>query len=296
MAQVSQPVSGGGVILNPPPSRDSKSRTWCFTVNNYDQSIIDLVVSTVSKNTVLKYIYGFERGDQGTPHIQGYIRFKNQVRFSTVKRKLPTAHWEVAKGTDDDNYVYCSKEGDFRTNYRKEVTQDDLKQMVLKEYDGVTWKPWQKDMLEMAGTHDERIVTWIYESSGNVGKSYICRYLCCQPGTLLCSGKKADIFNQLANMVLEEKEQPRLVLVDIPRAGKDFVSYEALECLKNGCIYSGKYIGGRFVFPKPTVIAFANQPPRVDALSKDRWRIYKIQDDQLFLQPTVVDYNYSNPV
>lgn len=49
--------------------------------------------------------------DTGTPHIQGYVCLKKKFRLSGLKKFLPTAHWEVAKGKPSQNIVYCSKEG-----------------------------------------------------------------------------------------------------------------------------------------------------------------------------------------
>lgn len=43
-------------------------------------------------------------------HLQFYIRFRVNRRFSWLKKNLPrTIHWEVAKGNFDQNYEYCSK-------------------------------------------------------------------------------------------------------------------------------------------------------------------------------------------
>ena len=59
-------------------------------------------------------IYGREVGDEGTPHLQGYVQLKKITRLTGMKKLHPTAHWEVAKGTEEQNRTYCSKEGDFQ--------------------------------------------------------------------------------------------------------------------------------------------------------------------------------------
>ena len=62
----------------------------------------------------VKYmIYGREIGEEGTPHLQGYIAFVSQKTFSAVKSIHPRAHWEVAKGDAESNREYCSKENDY---------------------------------------------------------------------------------------------------------------------------------------------------------------------------------------
>lgn len=53
-----------------------------------------------------------ERGKEGTEHIQGYVRFNTRKRFNTVKNyfSVPEIHIEPAKGTEDQNMRYCTKE------------------------------------------------------------------------------------------------------------------------------------------------------------------------------------------
>lgn len=86
-----------------------RSRAWCFTINNdkYDD------LKRLLEATFEYLVFGFEVGEKGTPHMQGYIYFKNALRQSSVKAILPRAHLEITKGSPDDNYDYCSKDGNF---------------------------------------------------------------------------------------------------------------------------------------------------------------------------------------
>lgn len=87
----------------------SKTRTYCFTINNYTPAIEQLV-----QNYPHEYlIYGREVGASGTPHLQGYIRFANARSLRSVisDTALWGAHWEIAKGNPQQNIDYCSKEG-----------------------------------------------------------------------------------------------------------------------------------------------------------------------------------------
>jgi len=237
------------------------------------------------------WIIGKEVGIQGTRHLQCYFNFKNQTRFSTIKKACPRGHWEKAKGNVQQNYTYCSKDGDFTTNIEKKYTLKELKEMVLKEYEGVVWRPWQTDLMALVDKQmaekDKRSIIWVFEPSGRVGKSYLTKYLCVTRAVILCGGKKADIFNQVATAV-QAGELPTLVIADIPRVGAQYVSYEALESLKNGCFYSGKYEGAQCVFPSPIVVCFANVRPLVSAMSSDRWKIFEIKDGKLFAKSTPV--------
>lgn len=275
---MSQSVSRGEG--NTKPHRDTRSRA--FTVTSFDADSHAVSMSRLSQQSVA-WIIGKEIcPETGREHLQCYFRFKNQKRFSTMKTALPGAHIESAKADDQANYKYCSKEGDFKTNIVPKVSQEELKEMVLKSYDDVKWRPWQKDVLDIVETDpDGRTIVWIYEPDGNCGKSFLAKFLCCREGTIISSGKCSDVFNQV-NVAILAGTRPRLVICDVPRVCKDFVSYQALEKLKDGCLFSGKYEGGVLIFPPTHVICFANQMPDTSKMSGDRWRIYEIKDSHLF--------------
>lgn len=88
----------------------SYQKNWCFTVNNYT-----LMDDMTLQNMPYAYLlYGREVGDEGTPHLQGYVQFKKKIRLTGLKKLHPTAHWEPAKGSSADNYAYCTKQDDYQ--------------------------------------------------------------------------------------------------------------------------------------------------------------------------------------
>lgn len=80
-------------------------RSWCFTLNNYHDDDLHNMESWMIKRLVC----GAEIGESGTPHIQGYVTFTRGMRLYNCKKLLPSAHWEVARAIDAENY--CMKEG-----------------------------------------------------------------------------------------------------------------------------------------------------------------------------------------
>ena len=86
-------------------SDNSNTRRWLFTLNNYTEeeeiSLQELECSYL--------VYGREIGKDGTPHLQGFVTFKNTKRFSAMKKVSQRAHWEAAKSSSKINRDYCMK-------------------------------------------------------------------------------------------------------------------------------------------------------------------------------------------
>lgn len=87
----------------------TRARNFVFTLNNYtaaDEARIKLIAC--------RYIcYGREVGQQGTPHLQGYVSFTNARTHASARRLLSGCHVEIARGTPTQCRTYCSKDGDF---------------------------------------------------------------------------------------------------------------------------------------------------------------------------------------
>ncbi|AGA18268.1 hypothetical protein [uncultured marine virus] len=59
-------------------------------------------------------VFGKERGVlNGAPHLQGYVALMSKARFSAMHKALPNSHVEQAKGNEEQNYQYCTKDGEF---------------------------------------------------------------------------------------------------------------------------------------------------------------------------------------
>lgn len=89
---------------------NTRTRGYCFTTNNYtDDDIID-ATALWAEYDASYVIIGFEQGESGTHHLQCYAFFPNKLTFNKLKTYLPRSHIEVAKGTPEQNFDYCSKE------------------------------------------------------------------------------------------------------------------------------------------------------------------------------------------
>lgn len=90
----------------------ARSRAWCFTINNYTDDDGEALAAIEEKVNYM--IIGREGKDTDTPHMQGYVNMREAHTMSALSKKyMPRAHIELAKGSAQQNKVYCSKEGDF---------------------------------------------------------------------------------------------------------------------------------------------------------------------------------------
>lgn len=82
-----------------------KSRSYCYTKNNYTPEEVEVIKKIKSTYHVI----GFEIGESGTPHLQGYIHFENPRSFKAVKKDLCEAHIEGLISTPEKASDYCKK-------------------------------------------------------------------------------------------------------------------------------------------------------------------------------------------
>lgn len=120
---------------------------------------------------------------------------------------------------------------------------------------------------------DDRTIHWIWESKGMTGKTTFCKFLSHYHGAIPLEGKKNDILYCAAEF------ESDLYVWDLERSMEDFVSYGALEKIKNGYYMCAKYESKPIIRPCPHILVFANFPPDEDKLSKDRWNIINLNDN-----------------
>ncbi len=249
------------------PKQISPALRWCFTLNNYSKLEIEQIVPKFQEYAH-KWIIGIE-GVEGTPHLQGFVRFKTKKRPKSIISNI-RIHWEKTKGTDNENLEYCSKENNIISmhGWPKPVK-------ILEE--GSLHK-WERNIIEIISQEpDDRTIHWYWSEIGNVGKTTFSKYLTIKYGAICLSGKGNDVRNGIIEYKKTNGDTPNIVLVHIPKSfNTDYLSYEGLENIKDMYFYSGKYEGGMICGNCPHVIVFANEEPDYDKCSQDRWNVHKI--------------------
>lgn len=87
--------------------RMAQARRWVFTLNNPDPAGCP---DWDGWEHLRFAVCQLERGQEGTLHLQGYCSFGRPVRLGFLRNILPRAHWEVARGNEEQCVAYCSKE------------------------------------------------------------------------------------------------------------------------------------------------------------------------------------------
>lgn len=92
-----------------------QSRSWVWTLNNYSCEELGILVELAeSEPTDQLRAFGFqaEVGEQGTPHLQGYIYFIALKSLAAVKAflSIDRLHLESARGTFAQVRAYCDKD------------------------------------------------------------------------------------------------------------------------------------------------------------------------------------------
>lgn len=174
-----------------------RSRAWCFTINNPSEEDQEQVVEIIESQCELGIAELEHVSGDGTPHIQGYLKFPNQRDRHTVAALLPRAHLEKAFGTWKDNWKYCSKEGNVFIEKGHDLTEaqkgekvpfeqmyNDMKTMAPNEFEDKYPKEWymrrervMRIMIDNAMSHisvyngplEEKNI-WMWGAPG-VGKS-----------------------------------------------------------------------------------------------------------------------------
>jgi len=213
----------------------------------------------------------------GRLHLQGMVWCENKHRDTEFKL-LKGGHFRKMK--DELNKSnYCGKEYTFTGEYRAEwgfppPPPPKYVEKIENFYD------WEGDIIELLEKKpDKRTIYWFWETVGCKGKTTFQKYIFSNyDNCVVLSGKGADMKNGIVDYYNTNKKLPKIILINIPRSAKGFVSYTGLEEIKDMFFYSGKYEGGMVCGECPHVLCFANEEPNYAKMSEDRFVVKNIGD------------------
>lgn len=289
-------------------------RRWCFTLNNYDEAELVSLRSSLSapENKIRYAVWGKEVGAEGTPHIQGYFSSGKTYRLKGAKKLVgDRAHLEAAKGSEEDNYKYCTKDGDFEeVGTRKspgkrtdlEAFMDSVRDGVLdakelrQQHPDVCAKyprffeayildnvpqpsvtphalhPWQAALNEcLRLPPGDREILFVVDKKGNHGKTWFSRYY----ASLFPQDTCILQMGKKADMAYALPVNLRVLFVDVTRQQVEHMNYSFLESVKDGLVFSTKYESRMKLYGPVHVVVMMNQEPDTNMLSEDRYRFIR---------------------
>ncbi len=87
-----------------------QTRYWVYTINHPTPEDEEQLGKAYSKDVVTYGGQAHEIGEQGTPHLQGFVVFKTKQRLTAVKKYFTRAHLEPMNGKIEDSVKYISKQ------------------------------------------------------------------------------------------------------------------------------------------------------------------------------------------
>lgn len=256
---------------------DIRARSWCFTLNNYSEEDYEYIKELKSK---VKYmVVGREKGESGTPHLQGLIVLVNAKTMDAMKKflKSKTVHLEIMKGTFEEASDYCKKQDKFFYEYGELPApgkRNDLD--VVREIINTTGK--MSDVVQVATSyqsvrmaemilkyHEPRRnwkpeVKWIYGATG-LGKTRLAyEELGDELYTISGTGRWWDGYDAHENVLIDDLRP-------------DFMSFAQLLVLldRNGMRVENK--GGSRQFRARKIYITTTKSPQ------DTYTSYKIKED-----------------
>ena len=290
----------------------SRAKNWCYTWNNYNEDTVQYLQGLGSQ--VVYLIAGREVGENGTPHLQGFVKFAEKKRMRFVKNLLTgNPHVEVARNVPAA-IAYCKKDDDFfevgampesqqgdRTDleaFKEDVKQGNVDHRSLRELHSEVYAKYPRFVHlyvqdnappKVLPEHEYR--EWQSELRDRLAEEpdertveFIVDYEGNQ-GKSWFAHKLAQEHDsvqvlppgKLADMAFALEPTTRCLIIDAPRSKQgDYIQYEFLEHVKNGYVFSTKYESYCKQLDRCHVVVMMNEYPDMTKMSVDRYKITEL--------------------
>ena len=223
-------------------------------------------------------------------HYQGRISLIKKKRKSELLSLLyendfllANAHWRPTTNNCMGNIFYCVKIDSRVAGPWTDMDEKPMKipiqiKMIKELY------PYQQEIIDRAKyCWSSRSINVLYDPAGCKGKSTLATYCGCHKigRKIPCLNNYLDIMQCIMSMPISG-----LYFIDMPRAINKYKLvefYAGIEDIKNGFCFDTRYKYTELYFDSPEIWLFTNVLPDTNMLSKDRWVVWSIQNNELFL-------------
>lgn len=227
-------------------------------------------------------------------HYQGRISLIKKKRKSELLRLLyendfllANGHWRPTTSICMGDIFYVTKAdsriaGPWTNNDAKPIPIPKQIKMIETLY------PYQQEIIDRAKyCWNPRTIDLIYDPDGCKGKSTLATY--CGVHDI---GRRIPCMNNYMDLMQAVMCMPvsKLYFIDIPRAltssknYKDMTEYlGAIESIKDGWLWDKRYKFQEKYIDSPSLWCMSNKLLDTGLLSRDRWNIWTIKDNELFL-------------
>lgn len=289
----------------------SRAKSWCFTLNNYTQADVDRLLGL--GNRVSYLIFGREVGEQGTPHLQGFVQFATRQRMNQVVAIIGQCHLTVARNVNA-SIEYCKKDGNTDSigtpplgGQGKRSDIDAFKEAVkagtmsldqVREEHSEVYARHPRFVHEYMQQHAPPIPLeqhplrqWQQDLNAQLNLPADSRTItfCVDPTGNAGKSWFAHYYSSLhtdvqvmlpskkADMCFALDSTARVLFIDAPRSKQgEFIQYDFLEDVKNGYVFSPKYESRHKRLQKCHVVVMMNEQPDMTKLSADRYNLINI--------------------
>ena len=212
--------------------------------------------------------------------------------LNDIKRKL-TEGTSTFDELREEYFSTFAVHETFLRRFNGVLTQQKVKSQKLTELDAITWRPWQKTILDIAnGPVQNRKVHIVVDKNGNSGKSFLSNYLALKHGFLLLNPVSKNDLAYILATTLDSGIAVKGVIVDIARSivgsginehlpnAAMMSVFNFIEACHDGRITSTKYESKTVWFEQPHVFIFTNHEVEIRSeytLSADRWNVMNLR-------------------
>lgn len=267
---------------------------WDFRAN--EDYFTSSKLENFLKSNCKKYAFQKEKGDEnGYIHWQGRFSLIKKRNISCVKKmfmasldKIPNYLKPTVKANHQDDFFYCMKEdtrleGPWVDSNHK---ASHIEYMPRQYRDIKKLYPYQQAIKDSLQVFDFRTVNVLIDKRGENGKTTISALMelldNCYDMPVLNDFDK--IINTLCDICIgSSNRSPAGVFFDMPRAtNKEGLApfFSAVEQIKKGKLFDVRYRYRSYWIDSPVIWVFTNAVPDEDLLSRDRWKLWALNDDK----------------